>query len=64
MKAEHVSPGYDNFPAWSPRGDLISFTSFRNGDFDIYIGLVLGITCQGSAATLPPQALFSWSAFQ
>ena len=35
VKTEHVSPGYDNFPAWSPRGDLISFTSFRNGDFDV-----------------------------
>src|SRR5215471_15574961 len=31
-----LTTGYDNFPAWSPRGDLISFTSFRNGDFDIY----------------------------
>lgn len=27
---------YDNFPAWSPKGDLINFTSFRDGDFEIY----------------------------
>lgn len=27
---------YDTFPGWSPAGDLIAFTSFRNGDFDIY----------------------------
>jgi TolB protein len=27
---------YDTFPIWSPRGDLISFCSFREGDFDIY----------------------------
>jgi len=27
---------YDNFPAWSPKGDLIDFTSFRDGDFEIY----------------------------
>ncbi len=27
---------YDNFPAWSPKGDLIEFTSFRDGDFEIY----------------------------
>ncbi|HEX8601156.1 MAG TPA: hypothetical protein VF774_00790, partial [Pseudoduganella sp.] len=26
----------DNFPAWSPRGDLISFTSNRDGDYEIY----------------------------
>jgi Tol biopolymer transport system component len=31
-----LTTGYDNFPAWSPRGDSIAFTSFRNGDFDIY----------------------------
>lgn len=26
----------DNFPAWSPRGDRIVFTSMRSGDFEIY----------------------------
>jgi len=26
----------DNFPAWSPRGDLILFTSMRSGDFEMY----------------------------
>ena len=26
----------DNFPGWSPRGDLIAFTSKRDGDYDIY----------------------------
>jgi Tol biopolymer transport system component len=30
-----LTTGYDNFPAWSPSGDLISFTGFRNDDFDI-----------------------------
>jgi Tol biopolymer transport system component/pimeloyl-ACP methyl ester carboxylesterase len=24
-------------PKWSPRGDVIAFTSFRDGDFDIYM---------------------------
>jgi Tol biopolymer transport system component len=27
---------YDNFPQWSPKGDVIMFTSFRDGDFDLY----------------------------
>ena len=27
---------YDTFPGWSPKGDLIAFTSWRNDDFDIY----------------------------
>jgi Tol biopolymer transport system component len=26
----------DNFPAWSPRGDHILFTSLRSGDFEMY----------------------------
>ncbi|QBE66740.1 PD40 domain-containing protein [Pseudoduganella lutea] len=26
----------DNFPSWSPKGDLISFTSNRTGDYEIY----------------------------
>ncbi|MEJ0099469.1 MAG: hypothetical protein WDO12_06900 [Pseudomonadota bacterium] len=26
----------DNFPAWSPRGDRILFTSMRSGDFEMY----------------------------
>ena len=31
-----TSNDYDTFPGWSPRGDLVAFTSWRNGDFDIY----------------------------
>ena len=27
---------YDTFPMWSPRGNVIAFCSFRDGDFDIY----------------------------
>jgi TolB protein len=31
-----LTAGYDNFPAWSPRGDLIAFMRKVNGDFDIF----------------------------
>jgi TolB protein len=31
-----LTMGYDNFPAWSPRGDLIAFVRKVNGDFDIF----------------------------
>jgi TolB protein len=27
---------YDNFPAWSPQGDLIAFVRRVNGDFDVF----------------------------
>jgi Tol biopolymer transport system component len=35
-KVVTLTTEYDNFPAWSPTGDLIEFTSFRDGDFEIY----------------------------
>ena len=27
---------HDNFPSWSPAGNLIAFTSYRDGDYEIY----------------------------
>ena len=35
-KVTTLSTEWDTFPMWSPRGDLIAFCSFRDGDFDIY----------------------------
>jgi TolB protein len=35
-KVVKLTTDYDNFPAWSPKGDLIDFTSLRTGDFEIY----------------------------
>ena len=35
-KITQLTTGYDDFPGWSPKGDLIAFTSFRDGDFEIY----------------------------
>jgi TolB protein len=31
-----LTKGYDNFPQWSPRGDLIVFMRKVNGDFDLF----------------------------
>ena len=35
-KITPLTTGYDDFPGWRPSGDLIAFTSFRDGDFEIY----------------------------
>jgi TolB protein len=31
-----LTSGYDNFPLWSPRGDLILFSRQAEGDYEIY----------------------------
>jgi TolB protein len=31
-----LTSGYDNFPLWSPRGDLIMFSRLDHGDYEIY----------------------------
>jgi TolB protein len=31
-----LTSGYDNFPLWSPRGDLIMFSRIDEGDYEIY----------------------------
>ena len=31
-----LSSGYDNFPLWSPRGDLIMFSRLADGDYEIW----------------------------
>jgi TolB protein len=31
-----LTNGYDNFPLWSPRGDLIMFSRLADGDYEIY----------------------------
>jgi TolB protein len=35
-KVTTLSNGYDNFPLWSPRGDLILFSRQAEGDYEIY----------------------------
>src|SRR5207302_3184812 len=31
-----IASGYDNFPLWSPRGDLIMFSRQDAGDYEIW----------------------------
>ena len=31
-----LTSGYDNFPLWSPRGDLIMFSKLDKGDYEIF----------------------------
>jgi Tol biopolymer transport system component len=31
-----LTDGYDNFPLWSPRGDLIMFSRVEQGDYEIF----------------------------
>ena len=31
-----LTEGYDNFPLWSPRGDLVMFSRQAQGDYEIY----------------------------
>jgi TolB protein len=32
----NLTDGYDNFPLWSPRGDLIMFSRLEQGDYEIF----------------------------
>ena len=32
-----IGDGYDNFPLWSPRGDVIMFSRQAQGDYEIYV---------------------------
>ena len=35
-KVTTLTTEYDTFPAWSPKGDRIAFTSFRDADYEMY----------------------------
>jgi Tol biopolymer transport system component len=52
---------YDTFPGWSPKGDLIAFTSWRHGDYDIYTIRPDGTGLKQLTTTPGNDAHSSWS---
>ena len=56
-----TSTDYDTFPEWSPAGDVIAFTSFRNDDFDIYSIKPDGTDLKQLTTTPGNDAHSSWS---
>ncbi len=52
---------YDNFPFWSPRGDLIMFSRQERGNFDIYTIKPDGTDLKRLTATPGNDAHMGWS---
>jgi TolB protein len=52
---------YDTFPGWSPKGDVIAFSSWRNGDYDIYTIRPDGTGLKQLTTTKGNDAHSSWS---
>jgi TolB protein len=56
-----LTSGYDNFPLWSPRGDLILFSRLDGGDYDIYTVKPDGGTVKRLTHTHGNDAHQAWS---
>jgi Tol biopolymer transport system component len=64
LKTGKVSPlttGYDNFPLWSPRGDLIMFSRQADGDYEIYTITPDGKTTRRLTSSRGNDAHMAWS---
>jgi Tol biopolymer transport system component len=59
--ARLTSSEYDTFPGWSPAGDVIAFSSWRNGDYDIYTIRPDGTGVKQLTTTAGNDAHSSWS---
>jgi len=57
-----LTSGYDNFPLWSPRGDLIMFSRQAQGDYQIYTVKPDGTGVKRLTFTHGTDAHQSWSA--
>ena len=56
-----LSDGYDNFPLWSPRGDLIMFSRQAEGDYEIYTIKPDGTEVTRLTHSLGNDAHMAWS---
>jgi TolB protein len=56
-----LTEGYDNFPLWSPRGDLITFSRQADGAFEIYTIRPDGTDVKRLTFTRGNDAHMAWS---
>ena len=56
-----LTTGYDNFPLWSPRGDLIMFSRQADGDYEIYTITPDGRTTKRVTTAPGNDAHMAWS---
>ena len=54
-------PGVDTYPAWSPKGDKIAFTSTRDGNADIYVMNVDGTGVTQLTHSTAADGIPTWS---
>ena len=54
-------PQYDNFPLWSPRGDLIMFSRLIDGAYEIYTITPDGSSLKRLTLTKGNDAHMAWS---
>jgi TolB protein len=60
-KVATLTNGYDNFPLWSPRGDLIMFSRQANDDYEIYAITPDGKTTKRLTYSRGNDAHMAWS---
>jgi Tol biopolymer transport system component len=56
-----LTDGYDNFPLWSPRGDLIMFSRLVDGAYEIYTIKPNGTSIKRLTSTHGNDAHMAWS---
>jgi TolB protein len=56
-----LTRGYDNFPLWSPRGDLITFSRLADGAYEIYTIKPDGTSLKRLTFTHGNDAHMAWS---
>ena len=57
-----LTTGYDNFPLWSPRGDLIMFSRVIEGDYEVFTIRPDGTDVRRLTSTPGNDAHMAWSA--